>query len=89
MDRPPFVPEQFENQLVPTLLAVVRQTYLDVHRQPERGVRVTLNSSLDRDLALDSLARVERLLRVERTLGVILPKDALPLTDTPSDSVTC
>lgn len=85
-DRPQLMAEQIEEQQVPTLLAVVRQTYLDLHRQPEGGIRVTLDSSLDRDLALDSLVRVELLLRVERTFGVTLPENTLQLAKTPRDA---
>jgi len=45
----------------------------------------TLDSSLDRDLGLDSLGRVELLLRIERTFGVSLPEALLAGAETPRD----
>ena len=74
---PPIAAEQADERLAPELLAVVRETLLDVHREMPRGMRVTLDSSFDRDLALDSLTRVELLLRVERTFGVSLLENTL------------
>ena len=70
------------------LLRVVHETLLELHRQPPRGVRVTLDSALDRDLGLDSLARVELLLRVERAFGVTLPENTLQIAETPRDLLT-
>lgn len=53
-----------------------------------RSVRVTIDSSLDRDLGLDSLARVELLLRVEQAFGVTLPENTLQIVETPRDLLT-
>lgn len=49
---------------------------------------MTLDSTLDRDLGLDSLARVELVLRVERAFGVTLPENTLQVTETPRDLLT-
>jgi acyl carrier protein len=65
------------------LLAIVRQTWADLHRRAPGQVSVTLDSTLDRDLGLDSLARVELLLRVEKTFGVHLPDEVLEQAETP------
>ncbi|NIQ95298.1 MAG: AMP-binding protein, partial [Desulfuromonadales bacterium] len=46
---------------------------------------VTLDSSLDRDLGLDSLARVELLGRIEKAFGVSLSERALADAETPRD----
>ena len=81
----PLAPEQADERRAPELLAVVRETLLDLNREPGRGIRVTLDSSFDRDLALDSLARVELLLRVERRFGVSLPENTLQQAETPRD----
>jgi len=47
--------------------------------------RVTLDSALERDLGLDSLARVELLARIERAFEVSLPEDALESALTPRE----
>ncbi len=63
------------------LLAAVAGTLRDL--QPGAPVpQVTLASSLDRDLAFDSLGRMELLLRIERELGVDLPEDTLQRAET-------
>jgi len=46
---------------------------------------VTLDSSLERDLGLDSLARVELVLRLEREFSTSLPEQALATSETPRD----
>jgi acyl carrier protein len=46
---------------------------------------VSLDSSLERDLALDSLARVELVLRLEREFATSLPEQALATSETPRD----
>jgi acyl carrier protein len=48
-------------------------------------VTVTLDSALDRDLGLDSLARVELLVRLEQSFGVSLAEDTLASVETPRD----
>ena len=58
-------------------------------RELQRGLPmvggVTLASSLDRDLGLDSLGRVELLLRIERAASVALPEDTLQTAETVAD----
>ncbi len=66
-----------------TLIAVVEQMVRDMRHG--REVQVALDSSLERDLGLDSLARVELVLRVERAFGVSLPEHALYAAETPRD----
>ncbi len=50
-----------------------------------RGRSLTLESSLERDLGLDSLGRVELLGRLERSFGVRLPEEVLASAETPRD----
>jgi acyl carrier protein len=45
----------------------------------------TLDSALDRDLGIDSLGRVELVMRIERAFGVRLPQDAIAAAETPRD----
>jgi acyl carrier protein len=65
------------------LLAVVA----DVVREARPNVepQVALDSSLERELGLDSLARVELVLRLEKEFGASLPEQALATSETPRD----
>ena len=56
-------------------------------REARSGARpdVSLDSSLDTDLGLDSLARVELVLRLEKEFAVALPEQALATSETPRD----
>ncbi|MDP3136383.1 MAG: AMP-binding protein, partial [Burkholderiaceae bacterium] len=51
----------------------------------DRHITLTLDSSLERDLGVDSLGRVELLLRAEREFGVSLPERVLTSAETPRD----
>ncbi|MDO9599409.1 MAG: AMP-binding protein [Azoarcus sp.] len=51
--------------------------------QPRAQVHAGLDSLFDRDLGLDSLARVELLARVERSFDVRLPAEALGTAESP------
>src|SRR5262245_2839396 len=65
------------------LIAVVQE--LAREARPHADSHVTLDSSLERDLGLDSLARVEMVLRLEREFAVSLPEQALGTAETPRD----
>jgi acyl carrier protein len=65
------------------LLAVVAAVAREAH--PNFGADVALDSSLERDLGLDSLARVELVLRLEREFGASLAEQALAAAETPRD----
>lgn len=67
------------------LLSIVEDTVRDLRAEAPIALRVTLDSSLDRDLAFDSLARVELLLRIERAFGIDLPEDTLQSAETVRD----
>ena len=55
--------------------------------RPQGTIAITLDSSFERDLGLDSLARAELLLRTERAFGVSLPDQTLNTAETPRDLV--
>ena len=53
--------------------------------QPGTTRRASLDSTLDRELGLDSLSRVELLARIERRFALRLPTEVLSGADTPRD----
>ena len=65
------------------LLAVVAAVAREA--RPHVTPRVSLDSSLEKELGLDSLARVELVLRLEREFAASLPEQALATSETPRD----
>ena len=66
------------------LLEIARELSRELH--PARKIRaLTMASSIERDAGLDSLARIELLLRVEQKLGLRLPDQAVLSAETFSD----
>ena len=64
------------------LVATMREIVAELH--PHLGARagVTLDSSLDRDLGLDSLSRMELLSRLERRFGATIPETVMANAET-------
>jgi acyl carrier protein len=67
------------NKLLTVVQAVAREA------RPSVEPHVALDSSLEKELGLDSLARVELVLRLEREFGTSLPEQALGTSETPRD----
>ena len=67
------------NRVLGVVAAVAREA------RPHVEAYVTLDSSLERELGLDSLARVELVLRLEREFAASLPEQALASSETPRD----
>jgi 1-acyl-sn-glycerol-3-phosphate acyltransferase len=67
------------NRVLAVAAAVAREA------RPHVDAYVSLDSSLERELGLDSLARVELVLRLEREFSVSLPEQALASSETPRD----
>src|SRR5260221_4444404 len=65
------------------LLAVVCAVAKEA--RPHVEPHAALDSSLEKELGLDSLARVELVLRLEREFGASLPEQALATSETPRD----
>ena len=65
------------------LLDLVGSLTSDAHARGRAPV--TLDSRLEQDLGLDSLSRMELLLRIERAFGVALPEQTLVSAETPRD----
>lgn len=66
------------------LIALASELAHELHPARRKG-HYNLQSSLDRDLGLDSLSRAELLLRIERTLGRALPENAAVTAETLGD----
>jgi len=73
------------NDTSSTLLATIRQLAAELHMRPEAAIPVTLDSSLERDLGIDSLGRVELLARIEQVFGISLPEQVFATAETPRD----
>lgn len=67
------------------ILEIVRKLTDEIHRQRYEVEEVGLDSTLDHDLGLDSLARFELFARIENRLGVALPERILSEAETPRD----
>lgn len=76
--RPASAPD-FSVQLLAVVDAMVRETH------PDRTIEVRLDSRIERDLGLDSLARVELLLRLGDVCHTRFPPEALSEAQTPRD----
>jgi acyl carrier protein len=68
------------------VLETVRQTYLDLHHHAPHAA-IGPATTLDRDLEFDSLARVELVLRLERSFAVRMPDAVLESAETCGDLV--
>ena len=65
------------------LVQIVSAVVEELH--PGQAAAVTLDATIDRDLGLDSLARVELVARAERAFGVALPEQVFATIETPRD----
>ncbi|MDS4022353.1 MAG: AMP-binding protein [Candidatus Competibacter sp.] len=68
------------------LLALLRDLLLEIRQSERTAAALGLDSHVDRDLALDSLARTELLRRIEQAFHVQLGEQVL-LAETPRDLV--
>jgi acyl carrier protein len=66
-------------KLLAVVAAVAKQA------RPHVAPHATLDSSLEKELGLDSLARVELVLRLEKEFGASLPEQALATSESPRD----
>ncbi|HEY9857035.1 MAG TPA: AMP-binding protein, partial [Stenomitos sp.] len=71
-------------EAAPRLLDLIQGLLLELHPHG-RPRAVTLDSSLERDLGLDSLGRMELLHQVEDAFGVRLPEQLIVTAETPRD----
>ena len=74
-----------EHQLSARLLKVIEALVKELQLSRGRALKLSLDSSLDRDLGLDSLGRVELIVRVEQRFGVTLPESTFAEIESPRD----
>ena len=68
-----------------TLLRVIKELVEELHPEQLKSLNISLDSSLDRDLGLDSLARMELLTRLEEQFSSRLSEQLLATAETPRD----
>ena len=68
-----------------SLLPIIVKLMAELHPDAVLHRPITLDSGLDRDLGLDSLARMELFSRLEKEFGIRLPERALVEAETPRD----
>ena len=73
--------------LADEVLQIVHELVLELYPHREGRLQVELESSLDRDLGLDSLGRAELVLRLDRAFSVTLPDSLLAEAECPRDLV--
>lgn len=69
------------------LMALVRDLVHELHPQRSKFMEVVPSSRIERDLGIDSLARTELILRIERTFHVHLPARTIGEAETVGDLV--
>src|SRR5690348_186809 len=69
------------------LIAIVRDLVRELHPQRSRFIDVNPSSRIERDLGIDSLARTELILRIERAFHVHLPAQMIGEAETVEDLV--
>ncbi len=81
----PSAPSDRTEDVESALQDLLRETVAELRREPVSAVRVDLDSALETDLGLDSLARAEVILRIESRFDVTLPPRTLSTARTPRD----
>ena len=79
------VPEMGPADAAERLTALTHELLVQARPEVAPGLKVRLESRLERDLGIDSLARVELMLRMERAFGVHLAEGVVAEAETLSD----
>ena len=74
-----------QDKLANTLLIVIEELVAELHANKTRSFVLSLDSSLDDDIGLDSLARVELISRIEQHFKVTLPDRVFVEVESPRD----
>lgn len=76
---------QNQDKTVHVLLNVMQKLLAELHPYETKSFRLSLDSSLDKDLRLDSLARVELISRLEQYFNIALPQKVFFDAESPRD----
>ena len=76
---------QDQDKTIQVLLDVMQNLLSELHPYETRSFRLALDSSFEKDLRLDSLARVELISRLEQHFNVALPQRVFVDAETPRD----
>jgi len=74
-----------QEKLTNTFLALIEDLVTELHADKNPSFVLSLDSSLDDDLGLDSLARVELISRIQQNLNVTLPQRDLAEAESARD----
>lgn len=74
-----------QDKIAYTLLKLIEKLVNELYANKPRTFVLTLDSSLENDLGLDSLARVELISRIEQHFNVALPQRAFAEAESPRD----
>lgn len=74
-----------QDKVAYTLLKLIEKLVAELYANKPRTFVLTLDSSLDNDLGLDSLARVELIARIEQHFNVALPQQVFVEAESPRD----
>ena len=74
-----------QHDLAYTLLTLIEELVAEIHANKPRSFVLNLDSSLDSDIGLDSLARVELITRIEQHFSVTLPQRVFAEAESPRD----
>ncbi|WP_455216861.1 AMP-binding protein, partial [Kaarinaea lacus] len=73
------------DKVVAELMATIKSLVGELHPLKARSLHLDLDSTLDRDLGLDSLGRVELISRLEKQFEVVLPEHVFAETESVRD----
>ena len=76
---------QDQDDLAYTLLKLIEELLHEMHPEQSHSQVLTLDSSLDDDIGLDSLARVELITRIEQRFKLTLPQRVFTEVESPRD----
>jgi 1-acyl-sn-glycerol-3-phosphate acyltransferase len=77
--------QEQHSDLIERLLGITQQLVTEVHPGFSQEIRIKLDSSLEKDLGLDSLARVQLISRIENEFNLALPERTFAEAESPRD----